>query len=279
MSYRVEPLPRHRLGVLDLLDSTRFAARFTVHGLIEADVTKARQRLAVLPGDRPSITSYVVASLARAVHAHPEVNARRVGRRLIFFDDIDIVVTIERQFRSGPAPSAWSLRNGHERTLSEIAAELEEAKTRPTSEQDPHRLLPTMKIPRLMRRPLVRTLARVPSAAARFGPPIGVSSLGMFGTGWAIPLSPLTLMVTIGGIADRPALRRGLLEGREMLPITLSFDHSVIDGAPAARFATTFRRLLESASVLAPPGGALQVASPAPTIGVDDERRRVGSRN
>jgi hypothetical protein len=41
MSYRIEPLPRHRLGVLDLLDSTRFAARFTVHGLIEADVTEA----------------------------------------------------------------------------------------------------------------------------------------------------------------------------------------------------------------------------------------------
>jgi hypothetical protein len=53
----------------------------------------------------------------------------------------------------------------------------------------------------------------------------------------------------------------------------------VIDGAPAAHFATTFRRLLESASVLAPPGGALEVASPAPIIGLDDEPRRVGSRN
>jgi len=39
LSYRIKPLPRHRLSVLDLLDSTRFAARFTVHGLIEADVT------------------------------------------------------------------------------------------------------------------------------------------------------------------------------------------------------------------------------------------------
>jgi hypothetical protein len=49
MTYRIEPLPRHRLGVLDLLDSTRFAARFTVHGLIEAEVTEARQRQQSFP--------------------------------------------------------------------------------------------------------------------------------------------------------------------------------------------------------------------------------------
>ncbi len=34
--------------------------------------------------------------------------------------------------------------------------------------------------------------------------------------------------------------------------LTLSFDHSVVDGAPAARFAATLRELLESGSVIEP---------------------------
>ena len=96
----------------------------------------------------------------------------------------------------------------------------------------------------------MRTLARVPSAAARFGPAIGVSSLGMFGTGWGIPISPMTLMVTVGGITRRPAVERGVLVERELLPLTLSFDHSVIDGAPAARFAATLGAILEGCAVL-----------------------------
>jgi pyruvate/2-oxoglutarate dehydrogenase complex dihydrolipoamide acyltransferase (E2) component len=252
MTYRVEPLPPARLEVLALLqDATRFAGRFTVHGLTEADVTEARRRLETIPDGKPSITSYVVASLARTVNAHPEVNARRVGRRLMFFDDIDIVVTIERHSRSGPAPGACRVRNGHEKTLREIDAELAAAKTGPIGREDPGPgLLPTMRIPRLIRRPTMRALARVPSAAARFGPAIGISSLGMFGTGWGIPLSPMTLMVTVGGITRQPAMERGSLVEREFLPLTLSFDHSVVDGAPAARFASTFGATLEACAVL-----------------------------
>ncbi len=101
--YRVVRLPRGRLAVLDLLSVA--AARYTVHGLIEADVTAAQQRLRSSQ-DRPSLTAFVVATLARAVQQHPEVNARRVGRRLVVFDEVDLIVTVERPrgHRSGPDP-------------------------------------------------------------------------------------------------------------------------------------------------------------------------------
>ena len=43
-----------------------------------------------------------------------------------------------------------------------------------------------------------------------------------------------------------------------MLPLTLSFDHAVIDGAPAARFTETLRVLIETGAALrddaVPPG-------------------------
>ena len=37
---------------------------------------------------------------------------------------------------------------------------------------------------------------------------------------------------------------------REILDVTLSFDHDIVDGAPAARFASDFRALLEAAAAL-----------------------------
>ena len=47
---------------------------------------------------------------------------------------------------------------------------------------------------------------------------------------------------------DRPAVRDGVIVVRPMLPLTLSFDHAVIDGAPAARFTETLRSLIETAA-------------------------------
>jgi len=64
------------------------------------------------------------------------------------------------------------------------------------------------------------------------------------------------VMVTIGGATTRVVLCGERVENHEFLPLTLSFDHSVVDGAPAARFATLFRQLLDSAVVLDEDGGA-----------------------
>lgn len=49
---------------------------------------------------------------------------------------------------------------------------------------------------------------------------------------------------TDGGISESPS-------GRQLLCGTLEFDHGIVDGAPAARFATEFRRLFETGAGLA----------------------------
>jgi pyruvate/2-oxoglutarate dehydrogenase complex dihydrolipoamide acyltransferase (E2) component len=41
---------------------------------------------------------------------------------------------------------------------------------------------------------------------------------------------------------------------REFLALTASFDHDVVDGAPAARFASRLREIVETAAVLQDPG-------------------------
>jgi pyruvate/2-oxoglutarate dehydrogenase complex dihydrolipoamide acyltransferase (E2) component len=73
----------------------------------------------------------------------------------------------------------------------------------------------------------------------------------MFGTGisWGIPVPPMTLMVTVGSIGVRAAEPDALVL-REVLCLTLSLDHTVVDGGSAARFAADLRTVIEQATVL-----------------------------
>lgn len=73
----------------------------------------------------------------------------------------------------------------------------------------------------------------------------------MFGTGSrGVPRSPLTLMVTVGSIGHRPTKVDRVQREAETLALTLSFDHTVVDGGPAARFATTLPAMLQDGTVL-----------------------------
>jgi pyruvate/2-oxoglutarate dehydrogenase complex dihydrolipoamide acyltransferase (E2) component len=74
----------------------------------------------------------------------------------------------------------------------------------------------------------------------------------MFGTGggWGLPVSNHTLQITLGGIATRPALLDGQVADRQYLCVTISVDHDLVDGAPAARFAQSLKELVEGRAVL-----------------------------
>lgn len=65
------------------------------------------------------------------------------------------------------------------------------------------------------------------------------------GAGWGIPVPNHTLQITLGGIAEKPGVVDGQIEIREYLSVTISFDHDVVDGAPATRFAQQLKELIE----------------------------------
>jgi pyruvate/2-oxoglutarate dehydrogenase complex dihydrolipoamide acyltransferase (E2) component len=77
---------------------------------------------------------------------------------------------------------------------------------------------------------------------------VSVTAVGMFGRGggWGIPIPNYTLSLTLGGIAEVPLLINGGFELREQLNLTISLDHDVVDGAPAARFTSRLIELIES---------------------------------
>lgn len=89
---------------------------------------------------------------------------------------------------------------------------------------------------------------RSPRLQKRFGGTVDLTAVGMFGTGggWAIPLDYHTLDVAVGGTTEKPGVVDGRIVIREYLCMTLSFDHDLIDGAPAAPFVSRLRELIES---------------------------------
>jgi pyruvate/2-oxoglutarate dehydrogenase complex dihydrolipoamide acyltransferase (E2) component len=74
-----------------------------------------------------------------------------------------------------------------------------------------------------------------------------VSAIGMFGIrgGWATTPSPWPVQLIIGGITRRPAYKGDQIAPHDYLCITLGFDHSVVDGAPATRFVSQLEDFIE----------------------------------
>jgi hypothetical protein len=247
--YSVTPFPAGRRVVLDVLRAA--TARFSVHALVEYDVSEARRQMAQYP-EHVSWTGFVVATLGRAVALHPELNARKAGRRIVRFGLVDVAATVERLGAPDAAPTPVTIHSADLLPPDRITAALSEAKrTRPAVGRTRGAPLRS-RLPGPLRRGVFRVVVATPRGAASLGPCVGVTSLGMLGGGggWAVPLAPLTVVVTVAGVVERPVARDGQVVIRPHLPLTLSFDHAVVDGAPAARFAETLRTLVESAAVL-----------------------------
>jgi pyruvate/2-oxoglutarate dehydrogenase complex dihydrolipoamide acyltransferase (E2) component len=76
-----------------------------------------------------------------------------------------------------------------------------------------------------------------------------VTAVGMFGkghSGWGIATTPHSLGLVVGSMTWKPAVVEGRIEPRQILNLTVLFDHDVVDGAPATRFVRRLVELIES---------------------------------
>ncbi len=232
-----------------------------MHGLIEVDVTEARRLMALV--DPPlSLTAVVVASVARAAARHPGVHAYRDWRgRLVEHNYVDVQTLVEVPTAQGPFGLVHVVRDADVRGVAEITAELRSVKTDPAGTQT-GRWVSTLapaagRVPGLY--PIMyAVLARSRRAHVATGT-VQVTAVGMFAGGGGFAIAPPTLaslLVVVGGATRRALVVDDRVEVRDVLDITISADHNVIDGAPATRFGADLRHSIETAEVL---------RSPAPT--------------
>jgi len=223
-----------------------------IHGLIEVDVTRACARLRehrASTGESLSFTAFVIACLGRAVDENKAVQAFRMGNRhLVIFDEVDVYTLVERDVAGQKVPIPFIVRAANRKTLHDLHHEIRAAQA-----QDVERGLGLLQVlPDFLFGPFMWVFCRIgrryPQVWKAYVGTVGVTAVGMFGegVGWGIPPAVPTLMITVGGIGEKPAVIDGHIATRSQLSLTISFDHNIVDGAPAARFAERLKALIES---------------------------------
>ena len=254
MDYDILPFPPERKVIVE---GGRYGTRRSImHGLFEVDVTRARELLRSAASDghgNVSFTAYVVACLAKAIESNPMVQAYRDWRgRLVVFRDVDVVTMIEAE--AGTVAIPHIVRAANRMTVREISDEVRAIQARPEQSEQTGGLVALGKwMPGFAVQLSYRALRRDPHRFKQAAGTVIVTAVGMFGKGggWGITFLPLhTLGLLVGGITQRPGVHDGAITIRDYLSLTLSIDHDVVDGAPAARFAATLREIIESAVLL-----------------------------
>ena len=207
--------------------SVKTAVHFTV--VDEADVTaldRKRREYAAVLGRRLSFLPFIMAGICKALRQHPSVNAvvddaageilRKGVVNLGCAVDTDhglMVPVIENAGRLG---------------LVELADE-------------------TAALAAGCRN---RTIERDKLTGGTFT----ISNVGSYGGLFATPIInyPEVAILAAGRVTERVLTRDGTFYAGKVLPLSLSCDHRVVDGAEGARFLNTVRSMLEKPETLIP---------------------------
>jgi pyruvate/2-oxoglutarate dehydrogenase complex dihydrolipoamide acyltransferase (E2) component len=155
--------------------------RDTIHPMTEVDVSKARRLLRELRDDPEggvSLTAYIVASLARAVAEHRELNSLVTRGRLVLLDDVTFGVLVERIVAGEPVPEPVAIKGVDKLTVRQITDTIRAA------QQAPDRRLGGLSgatwvrfVPAFLFKAMIRWASRSVRMARRYGV-ISVTSTG-----------------------------------------------------------------------------------------------------
>ena len=249
----VRPFPASRRLVTAAVRAGRRI--MPMHGLFDVDVTTARRLLAA---HEPalSLTAFIVASIGRAAAAHPEVHAFRDWRgRLVEHRYVDVQTLIEVPTINGPFGLVHVVRDADIRSVADISTELRAVKDHADTTTS-GRLLTTLgptlgRVPGLY--PLMYAGMSRSRRVHRATGTVQVTAVGMFAGGGGFAIAPPTLaslLLVVGGISRQPRAIGDRVDVRDVLDLTLTIDHNVVDGSPATRFAADLRQSLHTAAVL-----------------------------
>jgi pyruvate/2-oxoglutarate dehydrogenase complex dihydrolipoamide acyltransferase (E2) component len=231
----------------------------SMYGLLEVDVTKVRRFIAdhkARTGETLSFAGYLTFCLARAVDEDKSIQAYRKGdKHLILFDEVNVGLMVERKVGEKTALMGHVVQGANRKTYREIHDEIRKAQSEPVP---PNRGMANwFRALMLMPWPLSRLVIALLQMNSRRDPLIGVSmggtvaitSVGMFGeghSGWGLSPTLHPLGLVVGSISWKPVVVDGHIEPREILNLTVTFDHDIVDGGPATRFVHRLVELIES---------------------------------
>lgn len=248
-SFTVQPYPRTRLL---MVDGGRLGTRkHTIHGLVEFDITEAREALRQHKretGEAISFSAFFLACLGKAIEQDKSMHAFRDWRnRLITYDEVDVNMLFEVEVDGEKMIRPHILRGINHKSMRAIHEEIRAFQAGHHQSEESRFIDWFVRLPAVIRRAILWLILKNARMVKDYYGTVLVSSIGMFGTGggWGIPVPNHSLQLTLGGIQDKPGVVKGNIEVRKYMSVTVSFDHDVIDGAPAARFIHRLKKLIE----------------------------------
>jgi pyruvate dehydrogenase E2 component (dihydrolipoamide acetyltransferase) len=219
-SFIEEPLSQMRKTIARRLGESKFSApHFYLTMEINMDKTIiARQAINTVAPVKISFNDIVIKGVAQSLNEHPKVNASWLGDKIRYNKHINIGVAIAVE--EGLLVPVVRFANG--KTLSNISTEVrayaDKAKEKKLQPSDWE------------------------------GNTFTISNLGMFGIDefTAIINAPDACILAVGGIKQVPIVKDGQIVPGNIMKVTLSCDHRVVDGAAGAAFLQTLKHNLEN---------------------------------
>lgn len=238
-----------------------FLQKHYMTGIVEVDVTEAKRKISDLKesGIDISFSGWILFCLSRSIKKHPNIYSYRKGRRKIKrFDDIDILLMVEKAVNEKMIAVPLPIRSSQGKSILDITDEIRSLQRESVEEN--RQLLSqhwAMRyysfIPKWIRMKLIKRTINNPDQIKKQGGLAIITSVGMFANnyGWILGTGGITTInIAIGTISIKPRYIDNNLSKREILNLTISIDHDIYDGAPAARFAKDFIEMIESGAGL-----------------------------
>jgi pyruvate dehydrogenase E2 component (dihydrolipoamide acetyltransferase) len=220
-AYRDEPASEiRRVIARRLVTSIGPVPHFFLTSEIEMDrAAEMRKGINALDPDlKISINDIIIKVVAQALIQHPAVNASYQDKFIRHYEHADIGVAVA--IEDGLITPV--IRSADQKSLSQIAGEVRE----------------------LAERARARKLKPEEYTGATFS----ISNLGMFGIDefTAVINPPEGGILAVGAMTAKPVVRDNEIVVRQMMRVTMSCDHRVIDGATGAKFLQTVKKILEN---------------------------------
>jgi pyruvate/2-oxoglutarate dehydrogenase complex dihydrolipoamide acyltransferase (E2) component len=247
--YKSLPLSFNRRAVIASATVTK--DKNAIHCFTEVDITVPRDLIKKhfeKNGEKLSLTAYIVTCLSNVIKDYPQFNSFTKGRKLILLDDITISVLIEREIAGENVPEPIGIKQAQDKTYLQIHKEIRDAKKQKT---DKLGSLSGQTIPSFLLRRFIRIADKNIHMAKKYGK-IAVTAVGMYSKEpiWFIPHGTATVLITVGSIEKKVVELDNQFVSREHLCLTVSFDHDIVDGAPASRFMNQLIETIKSGQLI-----------------------------
>jgi pyruvate dehydrogenase E2 component (dihydrolipoamide acetyltransferase) len=217
--YTEKPVTQMRKVIAKRLSESLFTApHFYLTMSIDMDgAIAARTKINEYAPTKVSFNDLVLKACAIALKQHPNVNSSWLGDKIRYNEHVNIGVAVAVE--DGLLVPVVRFADG--KSLSHISAEVKDFAQ--------------------------RAKAKKLQPADWEGSTFTISNLGMFGIDefTAIINPPDACILAVGGISQVPVVKNGAVVPGNVMKVTLSCDHRVVDGATGSAFLQTLKALLE----------------------------------